>query len=120
MASLYELLGRIHQKPGMYLGAPSVSGLYSFLCGYGFARHEQGLAMTAEEEAFERFQPWVQKHFEIGASVSWAKIILLYSADERGGFELFYELWEEFLKRQELDRPTLSSQATVEPASAPA
>ena len=99
MASFYELLDKIRCKPGTYLGSPSVSSLYMFLCGYGFSRQEQGLEMTAEEKEFERFQPWVQERFGIQASVSWAKIILLYSSDERGGFELFYELWNEFLKQ---------------------
>ncbi|MEM1242150.1 MAG: hypothetical protein AAGI45_20135 [Cyanobacteria bacterium P01_H01_bin.26] len=102
MASFNDLLNQIHQKPGIYIGSPSVSGLYLFLCGYGFARQEQGLAITAEEKAFEQFQPWVQERFRIRASVSWAKIILLHSVDERGAFELFYKLWNEFLIRQQV------------------
>ncbi|NEQ49269.1 MAG: hypothetical protein F6K11_03925 [Leptolyngbya sp. SIO3F4] len=101
MAGFNELLNQIRQKPGLYLGAPSVSGLYLFLCGYGFARQEQGLTLTAEEKAFEQFQPWIQERFGIQASVSWAKIIVLYSTDEQGGFELFYELWDEFLMHQQ-------------------
>ena len=99
MANLYKLLGNIHRRPGMYLGSPSVSGLHLFLCGYLFARQEQGLALTAEEREFELFQGWVQQRFGISASLSWARILLLHSADERAGFELFFELWGEFLVR---------------------
>ena len=94
---LLKLLETIQERPGMFLGAPSVSGLQMFLGGYFFARHEQGLAVTEEEQIFEEFQGWVEQRFQVQASVSWAKIILLYSADERGGFELFFGLWEEFL-----------------------
>ena len=95
--SLLKLLETIQQRPGIFLGAPSVSGLQMFLGGYFFARHEQGLAVTIEEEIFEGFQKWVEQRFKVQASVSWAKIILLYSANEQRGFELFFELWEEFL-----------------------
>ena len=95
---LFKLLKTIQQRPGMFLGAPSVSSLQMFLGGYFFARHEQGLAITEEEQIFERFQGWAEQRFQVKASVSWAKIILLYSADERAGFELFFELWEEFVR----------------------
>lgn len=97
MTSLYNLLTKIHQKPGAYIGSPSVSSLYMFLCGYGYSRQEQGLELTAEEQEFEGFQAWVQQRFQITASVSWAKVILLHSADERAGFELFFELLAEFI-----------------------
>ncbi|EKU98365.1 hypothetical protein Lepto7375DRAFT_7648 [Leptolyngbya sp. PCC 7375] len=101
MAGFNDLLNKIRQKPGMYIGSPAVSGLHLFLCGYGFARQEQGLAITVEEEVFEQFQPWVQERFGVRASVSWAKIVLLHAVDERGGFELFYELWDEFMAQQQ-------------------
>ena len=100
MANLYNLLQKIHQKPGIYIGSPSVSSLHLFLCGYGFSRQEQGLDLTAEEQEFEQFQTWVQQRFKITASVSWAKIILLHSADERAGFELFFKLLAEFVHEQ--------------------
>ena len=100
MASLYILLNKIQQKPGLYIGVPSVSGLHMFLCGYAFSRQEQGIKVTAEEHVFEQFQPWIQQRFNINTSISWAKIILLHSADERAGFELFFELWTEFISQQ--------------------
>jgi hypothetical protein len=100
MSNFYELLDKIHQKPGVYISVPSVTNLYMFLCGYAFSRQEQGLAVTLEEETFDQFQVWVQQRFKVSASVSWAKVILLDSADERGGFEMFFELWNEFMDQQ--------------------
>ena len=100
MSSLYTLLDKIHQKPGMYIGSPSLSSLHMFLCGYAFSRQEQSLPLTAEEETFDTFQNWVQQRFSISASVSWAKIILLHAASEQAGFELFYDLWNEFIAEQ--------------------
>lgn len=100
MSSLYNLLNQVRQKPGMYIGAPSLTSLHMFLGGYEFSRQEQNIKLTAEEKEFEGFQAWIQERFKITASVSWAKIILLYSADERAGFELFFELWDEFIQQQ--------------------
>lgn len=99
MSSLYGLLHKIRQKPGIYIGVPSVSSLHMFLCGYAFSRQEQGIKITPEEEIFEQFQPWIQQRFKINDSIFWAKIILLHSADERAGFELFFELWDEFMSQ---------------------
>lgn len=100
VSTLYDLLDKIRQKPGIYIGAPSLSSLHMFLCGYTFSRQEQNLALTPEEQTFEKFQAWTQQRFQINASVSWAKIILLHTADERAGFELFFELWNDFLSEQ--------------------
>lgn len=100
MSSFYKLLNKIKQKPGIYIGAPSVSSLHMFLCGYAFSRQEQGLAITKEEKAFEQFQPWIQRRFQTNDSISWARIILLYAADERAGFDLFFKLWAEFVDQQ--------------------
>jgi hypothetical protein len=97
MSSFYELLKKIHKKPGIYIGSPSLSNLYMFLCGYSFSRQEQGIALTVEEQEFARFQGWIQQRFNVRASVSWAKIILFYSVDDRSGFETFFELWTEFV-----------------------
>lgn len=46
MSDLYDLLEKIHQKPGIYIGSPSLSHLHIFLCGYAFSRQEQGIALT--------------------------------------------------------------------------
>jgi hypothetical protein len=100
MSSFYDLLNKINQKPGVYIGSPSLSNLYMFLCGYSFSRQEQGIALTVEEQEFDRFQGWIQQRFKVSASVSWAKIILFYSVDERSGFEMFFELWTEFVCQQ--------------------
>jgi hypothetical protein len=55
------------------------------------------LDLSAEEQEFELFQAWIQQRFKIAAAVSWAKVILLHSADERAAFELFFELLAEFI-----------------------
>jgi len=48
MSNFYTLLIKIYQKPGLYLGSPSLSNLYMFLQGYGFAREEQAVGCVNE------------------------------------------------------------------------
>ena len=98
MHDLYDLLYAIKEKPAMYLGTPSVSSLFMFLIGYNFARREQGIPITAQEQTFLEFQPWLQQRFSLSTSASWARIILLYAADEAQGFSLFFDLLTEFVQ----------------------
>jgi hypothetical protein len=97
MDAFYALLLKIKEKPGMYIGSPSINDLFFFLCGYQHARHEQQLDPTPGEQAFYEFQGWLQERYQIRSSASWAKIILLYSTSDAQGFELFYQLFNEFL-----------------------
>lgn len=99
MSGLYDILEKIKQKPGIYLGVPSISALRMFLVGYQFARRELGIATTeSESDFYKKFQPWLQKRFQVQTVNSWDKIILLYSVDEKEAFTYFFKLLEEFLK----------------------
>jgi hypothetical protein len=100
MATVFDLLNRIQKSPGMYLGYPSVSGLFMLLHGYEIARNELGVELTEEEEEFyEEFQPWLQNKLGVKSVTSWAKLIMLSCHDEKTGFEKFFELLDEFQHR---------------------
>jgi hypothetical protein len=104
MTKFYELLDRIQKKPAMYIGSPSISNLFMFLCGYQHARDLLGTPVTEEEE-FAEFQPCLQKRFAVNTSASWAKIILFYSTDESHAFDSFFDLFAEFIKdKSSLDK----------------
>ncbi|MFB2894122.1 hypothetical protein ACE1CI_14525 [Aerosakkonemataceae cyanobacterium BLCC-F50] len=93
---LYDLLERIKQRPGMYLGKSSITRLRMLLDGYGMARMELGLPRTEQEGEFNGFQEWIQQRYNITSSHGWDSIILFYSADEREALEKFFELFEKF------------------------
>jgi hypothetical protein len=102
MSDLFEVLEKIQKSPGMYLGRPSVSDLFMFLAGYELARSEQGIELTDVEEAFwDEFQPWLQNKLGIASVTSWAKLIILSCHDEKAGFELFFQLLDEFIHRNQ-------------------
>lgn len=100
MGGLLEILEKIKKRPGMYLGKPSVSDLFIFLAGYKTARRELGIEPNEQEMTFySEFQPWLQKRFQVQTVNSWAKIIMLYSVDEKEGFDYFFKLLDEFFNR---------------------
>ena len=100
MTNLYEILNRIKETPGMYLGRPSVSDLFMFLVGYEFARTEMGAELDENEELFyDSFQPWLQQRLGVKSVTSWAKLIMLSCHDEKAGFDKFFSLLDEFKKQ---------------------
>lgn len=100
MSNVFELLSKIQQQPGMYIGRTSVRDLIIFLEGYKIARMELGIAPTEKEmEFYRQFQPWLQERYGISISASWAKLIELYTGSDELGFYRFFELLEEFWQR---------------------
>ncbi|AFZ23136.1 hypothetical protein Cylst_0809 [Cylindrospermum stagnale PCC 7417] len=97
---LYEMLERIKQRPGMFLGNCSITRLRAFLDGYMGSREDLGLPATQQELEFNQFQEWIQTRFKITSSHGWDSIILFYSADERDALNNFFELFDKFRNDQ--------------------
>jgi hypothetical protein len=116
MADFYDLLDRIKNRPGMYIGQASVSDLFMFLSGYRCSLREQGVQLSEQEREFHHFQPWLQKKFNVSTSASWAKMILLFTGDEQLGFKTFFELLEEF-RHQSLSGMNGSGESQSSPNS---
>lgn len=110
MDSIFGLLEKISQKPGLYLGSSSVTALRHFLVGYKFARQEMGITPTEMElDFYQDFQPWLQRYFHIQTVNAWDKILLFKYVDEETAFSNFFQLLDEFRqrdKKQDID-PTL-------------
>ncbi len=114
MAGLYETLAKIKDKPGMYLGHPSITALQFFIEGYEFARSELGIESTDTELEFHRnFQEWIQEKLEVQTVSSWAKIIQLYCTDEKEAFFYFFRLLDEFLAQKNQSLVNSSSQSEL-------
>jgi hypothetical protein len=118
MSGLFDILEKIKARPGMYIGKASVSDLFMFLAGYKTARREFGIEPTEQEnEFYGEFQPWLQKRFKLKSVNSWAKIIMLYSVDEKAGFEYFFQLLDEFWQRNkslQVDEVDVDAERTID------
>ncbi len=93
---LYEMVEKIKQRPGMFLGKCSITRLRAFLDGYMGSREDLGLPPTREEIEFNDFPEWIQRRFKISSSHGWDSIILFHSADERDALNNFFELFQQF------------------------
>jgi hypothetical protein len=106
---LYDLLARIKQRPGMYLGKVSITRLKMLLMGYSMSRGELGLQLTQQEKQFAQFQQWIQTKYQINSAQGWETIILSQVEDEKLAFDLFFELFEQFnLEFFTLDKTAVS------------
>lgn len=100
MSGVYSILSKIREKPGMYIGRPSVSDLFMFLVGYECRSSELEIDNTEDSDDFYgEFQPWLQKKLGITTVSSWSKMIMLYCHSEKAGFEKFFSLLDEFKQR---------------------
>ena len=102
MLDLYGLLGKIQKRSSLYLGKQSLSHLHFFLDGYTFARRQLGIFLTEEEKKFEDFQEWIEIRFDQADTQSWSRIILFYSEDEADALKRFFDLFEEFVRCENL------------------
>jgi len=95
--TIYDFLDVFRQRPGMYLGAPELVRLYSFLAGYELALAQQGLAFRASSPNFGSFRDWIAVRLrDDGSTAGWYDMIRTHSASEREALVRFYELLEEF------------------------
>lgn len=104
MIDLYDLLHQIQAKPGLYIGVPSISNLYMFLNGYQFARRQLELPLSAQEQEFRAFQPWLQQQLGMQTTESWSQLILAQTADEAAALAYFFALFQAFLVQRQADR----------------
>jgi len=106
--NLDEVFEQILEKPGMYIGFPSVTRAFTFLSGYWSALHDLGI--KHHSLVLREFQDYVWHRYEINAPVNWAGILLLYcGGNEVAAFELMAELWREFLAtRQETEKDSIA------------
>lgn len=89
-----ELLEKILDRPGLYVGHASVTRTKAFIDGYEFARN--GENSVARDALYAGFQDWVASRFHVKTAHSWASIITFMGLSESGAFTLMKELWEEY------------------------
>jgi hypothetical protein len=111
---LYEMLEKIKQNPGVFLGKYSITRLRAFLDGYMSSREDLGLTPTQQEIEFNQFQDWIQTRFKITYSHGWDSIILFYSADEREALNHFFELFEQFRNGESATIQEINQEQVIE------
>ncbi len=96
--SLYDLILQIHERPGMYFDAGSISALENFISGYTYACYVKNINEN-ENPAWEDFHEFVRRHTGFSESTSgWCRMILsVNNQDEAKSLAMFFKLFEAFL-----------------------
>ncbi len=97
MHELNDFLKRVQAHPAVYLGKKDLRALSFSLAGY----EEALLDLTGRRVLFHtKFQRFAEKKLpqDSGRTVHWSAM-LLNGRSEEAAFDLFFELWAEFLKR---------------------
>jgi len=93
------MLADIRQRPALYIGTKTLTGLYHFLGGYRFARIKHSI--TDDELSLPNdFQDWVayRLHFK-EATYDWHSLILSRTPNESIAFDRFFTLLDEHIAR---------------------
>lgn len=89
-----ELLEKILDCPGLYIGHASVPRMKAFIDGYEFAKSSE--SSPVRDPLYGGFQDWVARRFQVKTAHSWASIIAFMGLSESGAFTLMKELWKEY------------------------
>ena len=101
---IQDLFDAIKRRPGFYIdGDKSLKRVRSFLVGY-----EGGSCSTSREltdrEKFHQLHDWVAKRLGYVESTSgWCNMITSRAGSDERGFEMFFELLDEFRRRERGD-----------------
>jgi hypothetical protein len=95
---LLAFLGRIHHRPGMYLGDERVRTLATFIRAYAQAREDLGIPEFGEGEelVLDDFEKWLAEKQNDSREVAWPTLIEAVDASERNA-RTFFRLFGEFL-----------------------
>lgn len=96
--SIYDVLGAIRKRPGMYIVEPSIYRLQSFLVGFDVGLGRVGFGLRDGKD-FHRFHDWVARRLGYSGSTSgWANMIREKCRSDEDAFAQFYVLLDEFRK----------------------
>lgn len=95
-----SILDEIRERPGMYLGLKSLSALQFFLLGYELGKFRSEHRWPSEVP--QHFCDWVayRLHLRSNWNGFWHRAILSRVRDESLAFDRFYELRDEFARRE--------------------
>ena len=86
-------------RPGMYLGSPSIDGLWAICSGYLWAERDLGITQSADSEAMRNFQAWVDARFAFARGQAWNRTLkFLALSSPKTSWDSFYDMFEIYQK----------------------
>ena len=89
---------RIREKPGLYIGKPSLSLLNAFMLGY-MLRHNEVSGTIESIKTEKSFYEYVKNYYAVSETTKGlCSIICENCLNDEEAFYKFFELWDEFNK----------------------
>ena len=92
---LTNIVTQLRQRPGLYIGSPSVVRLRTFLDGY-FCALIQANVIDSIPIELQEFREFVYRRYPMMDPPSWADLLVSIAGNDESGFQLFEQLWSEF------------------------
>lgn len=101
MPPVPDLLERIRESPGLYIGGKSITGLYHTVLGYELALGMHGIATDHSLQLPSDFHDWIAYRLHFSESTSgWKNMLLSATSNEGAAFDRFFELLDEYRSRK--------------------
>lgn len=95
-----DLLLKIKERPGAYLGTNSLSNLRLFMEGYIYALDSE-TELKNVGYIYYKFNEWLNKKYNITDSIFWEKS--LTNVSDSDAFDMFYEELSAYLETTDVD-----------------
>ncbi len=96
---IYDIIEKIGQRPGMYLGAESITCFYQFVTGYHWALKEMGYRYEKlyPMPFYELFPSYCAMKHQTSRNIGYPNIMLeKFNQNEKKAFRYFFEVLDEF------------------------
>ena len=91
----WELLEKIRERPGIYLGEKDLTRLRHLLDGY--LLREKEINPDYSGAFWDGFNRYVEQYYRINSTQGWCRIIEFFSASRADAFDTFFLRYDEFL-----------------------
>lgn len=94
---LVDCLNEFAQRPGMFIGTPSVCFAAHYISGFCYSIYKLSVDKSAAND-LASFCDWIFDQYSQFESVNmhWSDILREVAGGDREGFYLFIEKWNEF------------------------
>lgn len=97
--NLKDYFAHIRQRPGMYLGANTISKLYDHLQGYMMSYWFNAIDNPIDKNFFDNFNEFVYRYYGVTTNDNWSGVILDQSfGNEQNALETFFDLFDLFIE----------------------
>ncbi len=99
LRTIYDLLDLVCERPGMWIGEPSITRLEVFIIGFGAGVRAAGASLDDEHPRFYDFHAWIAARLNRPVAGGWRLNLLDECGSEQAAFDRFWIELDQFRGR---------------------